>query len=231
MYQHSLFISDLHLSPQHTDITRHLFTFLQQQARDAQCLYILGDLFDYWIGDDDSAPWLSSIKQQFKELTRYGTTVYIMPGNRDFLLGTSFAASTNCHLLADPTVIQLYEKTILLKHGDDLCTDDLSHQKFRSYTHNTRLQHYFLALPLCTRHWIAKRIRHASRQRQYKQPIADINPQAITQALQQHKADLLIHGHTHKPLITEHRCVLGTWESQPYVLRFDQNGAQQIGIN
>lgn len=218
--QYTLFISDLHLRPQDPMRTEQFLQFLQEKAQKAEALYILGDFFDLWIGDDDPSPWLRPIKASLKTLvTTHGIPTYFMPGNHDVLLGKSFSRETACILLDDPTLIELYGQRIVLKHGDDLCTKDVRHQIFRYYTQKRGLRRCFLALPLKVRGWIAKHVQHQS----YKHHANDASIMTIDQAmvatiLKTYHADCLIHGHTHRPSIAKNRCVLPAWEEGPAAL-------------
>jgi UDP-2,3-diacylglucosamine hydrolase len=154
--RHTLFISDLHLEPKRPDITRCFFNFLQNQAPQADALYILGDFFEVWIGDDEDTIFHRSIIAALKQLTDSGLSVYFMRGNRDFLIGQAFIRATGCHLLSDPTRIQLYGKDVLLAHGDALCTADHKHQNFRKYAQNPAYNRFFLWLPLFIRRAISR---------------------------------------------------------------------------
>src|SRR3989338_620425 len=157
-----LFISDLHLQATEPQIAELFLQFLQQQASQAQALYILGDFFETWSGDDDQTSFHQTIQLALKTLTTH-VPVYIMHGNRDFLLGERFMATTGCQLLADPTKIQLFGVPTLLMHGDTLCTADIRYQRFRRLVRQNWLQKLFLLLPLSLRRGVAKRLRASSR--------------------------------------------------------------------
>src|SRR5262245_29070249 len=146
---HSIFISDLHLSPERPRIVETFFAFLAETAAHAECLYVLGDLFEYWVGDDDlDDSFNASIAAALAALAARGVVVSLMQGNRDVLLGTGFAARCGARLLDDPTLVDLYGTRTLLMHGDTLCTDDIEYQKFRAYAHDPGEQRRFLTQPL-----------------------------------------------------------------------------------
>lgn len=230
MNKHTLFISDLHLQVSQSKITDIFQYFIENQARKAEAVYILGDLFEVWLGDDDNTPFNNHIKSLLKSLTLRGIPVYIMPGNRDFLLGQDFASQTGCMLISDPLKIELYGKTVLLKHGDDLCTDDIKHIQFRNKTRNKYLQKLFLCLPLFIRRWLAKKIRKISTESNYNKPmdIMDVNPQAVKQAMETAQVSQLIHGHTHRPAILAERIVLAAWHDQGNALIYWESGEHEL---
>ena len=226
----TLFISDLHLSAQRPTITALFLNFLRRQALHAEALYILGDLFEYWIGDDtaeqpDNAP----IAQGLRALTASGVPVFIMHGNRDFLLGREFERLTGCRLLSEPAKIKLHGETLLLMHGDTLCTDDVDYQEFRRMVRDPAWQHVFLAKSTDEREQMARNAREMSRAAMTDKPpeIMDVNQGAVEAAIKQHGIYHLIHGHTHRP--AQHRfildgkparrTVLGDWYEQGSVLR------------
>lgn len=220
----TLFISDLHLSEQEPVITAGFLRFLQEEAPNADALYILGDLFDAWIGDDDPAPLHKTVAQALKSLTDSGVPCYFAHGNRDFLLGRRFAHQSGLQLLATETVLDLYGRRTLLLHGDTLCTDDHAYQNFRRKVHNPLIQRLFLWLPLSFRLRIAARMRAASqRANQHKSmTIMDVNADEVINRLHDHHATLMIHGHTHRPAIhvidqdsvKAERAVLGAWHQE-----------------
>lgn len=231
-----LFISDLHLSEQEPHITQLFLHFLQHRAPTAEALYILGDLFEAWAGDDDLSPYNKSIIAALKQLSDSNVRVYLMHGNRDFLIGKQFARLTGCQLLSDPCVIDLYGEATLLVHGDSLCTLDTNHIKFRQLTRHAVIKWLFLALPLFIRLWIIKKLRHASKAQGKKltADMMDIAPAALTQIMTEHSVQQLIHGHTHKPTLhwfTLHnklanRIVLSDWNQQGNVLICQPNSKQ-----
>ncbi|SRR5690554_477285 len=225
------FIADLHLSPVRPDITALFQHFLTHQARNAEALYILGDLFDAWIGDDDTSDFASTIQTALRQLTQQGVPVYFMAGNRDFLIGPQFAQQTGVQLLTEPTIIDLYGTPTLLLHGDTLCTDDVGYQRFRKIIRNPSLQRCLLALPLSMRMWIAKRLRAASKTQQpltqQQLAIMDVNTDTVAETFMAHQVTQMIHGHTHRPAIHQHllangqtaeRIVVGDWYTQGSML-------------
>ncbi len=236
---HTLFISDLHLQESEPKITQALLTILETKAPAADALYILGDFFEFWIGDDDLTPFHRLIMQALKKLTASGTPVYFMAGNRDFLIGKRFLQATGMQALADPSVINLYGQAILLSHGDCLCTHDLKHQKFRQ-RYNSRLNQFLFTtlLPLGLRRRIAQKIRqHSQAHYQASQPtIMDVTPDAVVQLMQDHQTTQLIHGHTHRPAIHQltinqqpaQRIVLGSWHEQASLLRYQSDGQYEL---
>ncbi len=199
----TLFIADLHLCAQEPAITAGFLRFLQREAVHADALYILGDLFEAWIGDDDPEPLHHEIAAALKALHQAGVPCYFIHGNRDFLLGKRFAKQSGMILLPEEQVVELYGRKILILHGDTLCTDDQAYQEFRKKVHNTWIQRAFLALPLRWRLKIAAKMRARSQQsNQYKSTaIMDVNPQAVEQAMLRHNVHWMIHGHTHRPAI------------------------------
>ena len=238
MSKHTLFISDLHLQASQPEITHIFQNFTENQARKAEAIYILGDLFEAWLGDDDNTEFNYYIKSLLKSLTLTGIPVYIMPGNRDFLLGQNFLEQTGCTIIPDPLKIQLYGKTVLLKHGDDLCTNDIKHIQFRNKTRNKYIQKLFLFLPLFIRHWLAKKIRKISTESNYNKPmdIMDVNSQAVEQAMEKAQVNQLIHGHTHRPAVHNiqinnqlaERIVLAAWHEQGNALIYWDSGEHEL---
>ncbi|MGD9000422.1 MAG: UDP-2,3-diacylglucosamine diphosphatase, partial [Granulosicoccaceae bacterium] len=226
-----LFISDLHLDAQLPQVTHLLETFVAQESAAAEAIYILGDLFEVWVGDDDDRPATRHFIDILRRMTATGTPVYVMHGNRDFLLGEKFCAETGCSLLPDPSVIELYGKRVLLMHGDSLCTDDIEHQQTRQQLRSTQWQNEFLAKPLAERIRLAQEYRHLSREQTRNKPdaIMDVNDDAVAEVMRKYGVDELIHGHTHRPAIHDisidgkpaRRIVLGDWNSCGSVLRVD----------
>ncbi|HVY21977.1 MAG TPA: UDP-2,3-diacylglucosamine diphosphatase [Steroidobacteraceae bacterium] len=234
-----MFISDLHLHAAQPDVIDQAIDFLRNEARTAEQLYILGDLFEFWIGDDDPDPVYSRIQDELKALTSSGVPCSVMHGNRDFLMGKQFAARTGCKLIDDGTLISLYGEPVLLLHGDVLCTDDHSYQRLRRIVRNPVIQWMFRQLPLARREKIAARIRAGSqRHTQSAQPmIMDVNAHAVERTFMQRHVNTIIHGHTHRPAIHTHslpnhaqatRIVLGDWHLQGSVLRWSQNGSYAL---
>ena len=231
----TLFISDLHLTAARPLINELFFDFLEREARTAEALYILGDFLEYWIGDDAlTQPEYRPIAENLRALTAAGTPVYLMRGNRDFLLGPRFEQETGCQLIDDPTVIDLYGTAVLLMHGDTLCTDDVDYLAFRRMTRAESWQRDFLAKPIDERDTIARGHRELSQQStaQKAPEIMDVTQPAVVATLRQHGVRQLIHGHTHRP--GEHvfeldgkparRTVLGDWYRQGSVLRCTPTG-------
>ena len=231
---YTLFIADLHLCQNRPDMTAAFMTFLHDQVTEAcDGLYILGDFFEYWIGDDDNSPFHQRISAALRETARI-TPIYFIHGNRDFLLGQRFAQACHMTLLPEEHLVDLYGRKTLLMHGDSLCTDDLAYMKFRQKSRKKWWQTMMLALPLFVRRRIAKKAREKSRQSQQAisdMSILDVTPKTVLERMQYHHVDLLIHGHTHRPNIhTLHdvptpgseaqRIVLGDWYEQGSYLIF-----------
>ncbi|HEX7915969.1 UDP-2,3-diacylglucosamine diphosphatase [Rudaea sp.] len=228
----TLFISDLHLDPQRPHIVDLYTELLAGEARRANALYILGDLFESWIGDDDDAALAARVAEATRALRDSGVPVWFMHGNRDFLLGADYAARAGMTVLADPSVIELGGERVLLMHGDTLCTDDVEYLKFRALVRDPRWQAQFLAKPLAERRAFAAQARGESRKHTSaaKPEIMDVNQEAVAAAMRAHGVHKLIHGHTHRPA-THHfdldgrlaeRVVLGDWYEQDSVVRIDQ---------
>ena len=232
----TLFISDLHLHPSRAAIIQCFLTFLKQQRTRAEALYILGDLFESWIGDDHPEPVYHSVKSALRVFSDAGTPVYLMHGNRDFLLGTQFATESGCRLLPDPARLELYGTTTVLMHGDSLCSDDKDYQHFRRTVRDPAWQREILGLPVKQRLQMARQALDFSAQsKQGKdETIMDANQDAIRRAVEENQADLLIHGHTHRPGIhrfTQNgreitRIVLGDWYETGSVLAMNHQGWQ-----
>jgi UDP-2,3-diacylglucosamine hydrolase len=219
---HTLFISDLHLTTERPQANQQFFEFLAQIAPAAQALYILGDLFEYWVGDDDTTdPLNASVAVALKALAARGTAVYFLHGNRDFLVGEDFAARSGAQLIPDPTLIDLHGTRTLLMHGDTLCTDDIEYQKQRTIYRNPQMQAQLLQLPLAVRHQKARELRalSVSSKSGKAAEIMDVSPAAVDAVLREHQYPRLIHGHTHRPARHEHvvdshaceRWVLNDW--------------------
>ncbi len=232
------FISDIHLEDRHPQITDNFLRFMDAMAPQADALYVLGDLFEVWIGDDIRSPLHENIIASFANLHAKGIPVYFIHGNRDFLIGKKFAAQTGIILLPDPMLIELYGRPVLLMHGDLLCTDDEAYQRFRRRVHNPIIQRLFLLLPKFIRRNIATSLRKKSQQ--YGQQVApliqDVNQQAVERSLLHYQTDTLIHGHTHKPALHNFmlngkpakRIVLAAWHNGGEILRYDEQ--HQISI-
>jgi UDP-2,3-diacylglucosamine hydrolase len=214
----SLFISDLHLSAERPDRVRLFQGFLEQRAPRAETLYILGDLFDVWIGDDLDVPPIPQIKTALHTLAQGGTRIRLMHGNRDFLLGEHFCAESGCELLPDPSLIELQGIRTLLMHGDSLCTDDLDYQAFRRQVRDPAFIEHFLSQSIPRRIAMVTEFRTKSGEATSMKPedIMDVNPRAVAESMRQHDARRLIHGHTHRPAL--HRFELDGREVSRYVL-------------
>ena len=232
----TLFISDLHLSGERENITELFINFLDQRASKADALYILGDLYEVWPGDDMIQPdYLSSITKM-KQLADNGLPLFIMQGNRDFLMAEKFSEVSGATLIEDPTIIDLYGIPTLLMHGDTLCTDDVDYQKFREMVRNPNWKKEFFSLPNEERLAMTTKYRKASKEETSKKSmnIMDVNQQAVETTMQEHNVKQLIHGHTHRPAIHEFsvdnkkmkRIVLGDWFEQGSVLVCNKSGCQ-----
>jgi UDP-2,3-diacylglucosamine hydrolase len=232
----TILISDLHLTPESPETLAHFHHFLGS-LENIDSLYILGDLFEYWLGDDASETLgHSPIEDALKDLTNVGTPVRIMPGNRDFLLGQEFAYRTGSTILKDATVESFFGRKILLLHGDSLCTDDEAHQKFRLIVDQPEWQSRFLEKPISERDDIGRAIRFRSNiEKRYKTShIMDVNQHAIEAALESTKTSFLIHGHTHRPglhqwLLNGRPCarvVLGDWSVGPSWIELRESDLQ-----
>jgi UDP-2,3-diacylglucosamine hydrolase len=233
----TLFISDLHLDESRPEIVDLFERFLAGEARGADALYILGDLFESWIGDDDDSPLAQRVAHALHALNDSGVPIYFMRGNRDFVLGKDFARKAGMIILDDPTIIELHGEPVLLMHGDTLCTDDVDYQRFRRIMHNRWFQRLALALPLSIRRRIAGRLRGQSQKHVARkaESIMDVNQSAVEAAMREHGVRLLIHGHTHRPAThrfdvdgqTAERIVLGDWYDQSSILTWPRPSADR----
>ena len=232
----TLFVSDLHLDPARPEITALLLRFLQREAASADALYILGDLFEAWVGDDDPSSTGQQVAEGLRRLADAGVPVYFVHGNRDFLVGQDYAGRAGMRILPDPAVVSLYGEPVLLMHGDLLCTDDHAYQAFRAQTRDPHWQAKFLAQPLAARQAFAAQARQASMSRQKEmidgdracfETVTDVNPQAVEATLARYGVATLVHGHTHRPAVHAvrigdregRRIVLGDWYEHGSVLR------------
>ncbi|WP_105902781.1 UDP-2,3-diacylglucosamine diphosphatase [Vibrio gangliei] len=232
----TLFIADLHLSPLRPDITDCFLRFMQQEAPQAEKLYVLGDLFEFWIGDDDNSPFNISIKNAFKTLTQQGVECFFIQGNRDFLLGKRFCAETGMTLLPDTAVIDLYGTPTLILHGDTLCTRDEKYQEFRKTVHQKWLQTLFHWIPLFIRRKIVSNVQAKikKQKRRKHMDIMDVTPEEVVHELEKNNVIHMIHGHTHRPDIHQHktangmatRIVLGDWYEQGSILVCNSTGCE-----
>lgn len=223
-----LFISDLHISLEKPEITRRFLRFLKQRAAKAATVYILGDLFDTWIGDDDPTPPNNKIRLQLKKLTSSGTQVYLQPGNRDFLLGEQFCRDTGVILIGDYVVIDLFGVPTLLTHGDLLCSDDLPYQAFRALSRTPGWQRSVLSKPLLVRLLAARwyRLRSFFHKRKKSLEIMDVNQDTVVEVMRRHDCLRLIHGHTHRPNI--HNFIINRQPAQRFVLADWRKNAAEV---
>ena len=230
----TLFISDLHLEESRPDITGAFLGFLEAEAMGVERLYILGDFFEAWIGDDERTPLQEQVAAALRGVRDSGTAIYLMHGNRDFLIGEDFCARAGATLLDDPTVIDLYGTPALLMHGDSLCTDDVEYQKFRANMRNPKTAEMLLARPLKDRQLMARQLREISMAKNQgkAEAIMDVNLDEVVSEFERHDVQLMIHGHTHRPATHEleangrpaRRIVLGDWDKNVWwlVARADQ---------
>jgi UDP-2,3-diacylglucosamine hydrolase len=237
----TLFISDLHLEDSRPEMTGKLLSLLQEQARDAEALYILGDLFEYWIGDDALSPTAREVARGIRQLAESGVPCFFMHGNRDFLLGSNYAELTGFELLPESLVVDLYGTPTLLLHGDTLCTDDTAYQAFRNQVREPAWQAGFLALPIDQRLQVAQEARDASKQHTStaSMEIMDVNQGAVLDAFGEHGVRNMIHGHTHRPAFHDHelpdgasasRIVLADWYQKGSALKVSPDGASVLNL-
>ncbi|WCE30707.1 UDP-2,3-diacylglucosamine diphosphatase [Vibrio sp. SCSIO 43137] len=232
----TLFISDLHLTPSRPDITDCFFSFLHNEAINADALYILGDLFEFWVGDDDNNAFNQQIKAALKQLTGSGVPCFFVQGNRDFLVGRRFEKETGVKLLPDVCKIDLYGRQAIILHGDTLCTDDHKYQAYRKKVHLPWLQFLYNRLPLSIKLKIVSRVQNdiAEEKKSKNLDIMDVNQSEVVDEMNRYSVDLMIHGHTHRPDIhhfesgtgDKTRIVLGDWYQQGSVLVFSQSSFQ-----
>ncbi len=230
----TLFIADLHLSPDRPTSLNLALDFLAGRAKRAKALYILGDLFEVWLGDDDDEPVYKSILTALHDLT---IPIFVMHGNRDFLLGPKFSAMTGCQLISEYQVIELYGKPTLLMHGDILCTLDTDYQTFRHQVRNPKWQQFFLSQPLAVRRKFTKEARESSKMKIKNtcDEIMDVTVEAVSENLAKYNVTQLIHGHTHRPNVHEDngniRWVVGDWnEDSAIILVCDSEGCRLIDL-
>jgi UDP-2,3-diacylglucosamine hydrolase len=228
----TLFISDLHLDPERPAITELFGRFIDGEARGADALYILGDLFEAWVGDDDPSDTGAFVAARLRALRDAGVPVRFIRGNRDFLLGQDYARRAGMEILPDPAVVMLHGKPTLIMHGDLLCSDDTAYQQFRAQTRDPAWQAHFLAQPLAARMAFAQQARAASKAHQSglqaqgaMDAITDATPATVEDTFARYGIDRIIHGHTHRPKVHDTaggtRIVLGDWYDQGSVLRMD----------
>lgn len=232
----TLFISDLHLDPERPAITELFLDLLNTRARNSDAIYILGDLFEAWIGDDDHSPMNQAVCKGLGDCVSTGIPVFVMHGNRDFLLGEEFAKASSCTLLDDPALIDLYGTPTLLMHGDMLCTDDTEYMSFRRMVRDPQWQAELLSKSLQERQMIASGMRNQSRQQTGGKPesIMDVNDEAVREVMSTYNVQRLIHGHTHRPAVHDllladtpaQRIVLGDWYEQGSLLECTSSGCR-----
>jgi len=230
----ALFVSDLHLDAASPAIAQQFHAFLEDEARSAEALYILGDLFEVWLGDDDPDPAARATVRALRALTDSGVPVFVMHGNRDFLIGDRFCRETGATLLADGTVVELHGERAVLMHGDALCTDDAGYQHLRRIVRNPLVRGIFRVMTLEQRRAFARRLRAGSREHvgMTAPEIMDVNAEAVAQAFRMAGVRTMIHGHTHRPAIhpleidgaPAKRVVLGDWYTQGSVLEVSPGG-------
>lgn len=235
----SLFVSDLHLTEERPEANERFISFVEGKARDAEALYILGDFFEYWVGDDDLGdPFNAVIAGLLANLTRSGVRLYFLHGNRDFLIGERFCAATGARPLPDPSVHEVEGVKTLLVHGDTLCTDDLEYQAWRRRARDPAFQAEFLAKPLAERRQAVLEMREKSRLVvQGKTPqIMDVNEDAVREAMRSHGVRRLMHGHTHRPgrhalEVDGERCerwVLPDWYGRGGYIEVNRRGPRMV---
>ncbi len=232
----TLLVSDLHLDASVPAIARQFLAFVDGEARDARALYVLGDLFEAWLGDDDPDPAGRGIVAALRRLTDSGVPVFFMHGNRDFLIGRRFAAETGARLLADGTIVDLHGERVLLMHGDVLCTADHSYQRLRRILRNPVVGFTLRHLPLGARRRLGRKLREGSQMHvgATAAEIMDVTPAAVLEEMRRAGVRTLVHGHTHRPAIHEfqldgapaRRIVLGDWYTQGSVLEWRDDGVE-----
>ena len=227
-----LFVSDVHLDSAAPQAIEQFLSFLRAEAAGAEALYILGDLFEAWVGDDDEEPANERVCRALRTLTATGVACFALHGNRDFLLGSGFCERSGCRLLPDPVIAELDGERVLLAHGDALCTDDHAYQELRSIVRDRAWQQRFRSLPRAHREQLANEARAGSRRHTARTvpDIMDVNPQAVSAAFRATRVARMVHGHTHRPGVHElevdgqrvQRIVLGAWYEQGSFLRYER---------
>ena len=235
------FISDLHISESQPEIAGQFIDFLENSTKETDALYILGDLFEYWIGDDDPNPYYKPIISALNNYTASGVTTYFMHGNRDFLIGAIFAKKTGIKILKDPSNIKINDEKIMISHGDIFCTDDREYQITRKLTRDPEWQKMMLRKSIAERINFAQESRDKSKDhtKYLDENITDVNQDEINKTFQKNNITKLIHGHTHKPAIHDtlinniphQRLVLGDWYEQGSILNWDQSGPNLVTLN
>jgi UDP-2,3-diacylglucosamine hydrolase len=225
-----LFISDLHLAPERPEVTRAFLSFLSNRASKASALYILGDLFEAWIGDDDPTDMAAEVQAALRKLSDSGVELFIQQGNRDFLLGKRFIKRCAAVMLGDEHIIEHAGYRALAMHGDSLCTDDIDYQRFRRKARNPIYKWCLSHLPLKRRQKLATdwRAKSMAANSNKASAIMDVNAEAVTEVMSKYGVEVLIHGHTHRPnrhlLANGERIVLGDWHDLGWVLCLDDSG-------
>ena len=237
----ALFISDLHIDASRPAITEQFLTFLATDARHAEVLYILGDLFESWVGDDAADAAQTAAIAGISALTSHGVPCFVMHGNRDFLLATQFCRMSGAELLPDPLIVTLYGEPVLVMHGDALCTDDRAYQRLRATVREPDWQRQFLALSIASRRALAGAARVGSQAHTaaIEYAITDVNADSVAAALRNAGTTTLLHGHTHRPAIHAlqvdgrpcTRIVLGDWYDQGSVLRWNHHGPELVSLS
>lgn len=227
----AVFISDLHLHPEQVNISERFYQCIEWVGKHSKTLYILGDFFHVWPGDDGFSPWSLQIAAALKGLSKAGVTVYFMPGNRDFLVGKRFYKESGAIKMVEPHLIQLGDTKVLLVHGDRFCTKDWSHQCFRRLTRNPIFAALFLSLPFSLRNKLVASVREFSEQGAYKPNIMGTVPSVVIKGMERSGVNTVIHGHTHVPGLTEHQYkgqnfrqyILSDWDDKPELLCYDKS--------
>ena len=224
------FISDLHLDPNENKRTEAFLDLLSNDCIKYEALFILGDLFEYWVGDDDNSPLAIQVKKSLKKYANQGNKIYFIHGNRDFLIGSEFAKDSGVQIIKDQHIMEYSGKKIMLSHGDVFCTDDQEYQNLKSRIRSKKWVDNFLSQPLDKRIAIAEDMRSKSKDASSNKPenIMDTNNDSIDHCIKHNNLDLLIHGHTHRPEIKKlsngsMKVVLGSWEDEGWVFEYDYN--------
>jgi UDP-2,3-diacylglucosamine hydrolase len=233
-----LFVADIHLSRQRPDLIRAFVSFLEDTAKDCRELYLIGDIFEAWIGDDYLDPILDPVTKALQNFSARGSLLYFQQGNRDFLVNTKFTDLIGAELLPESLIVKLPSTNALVMHGDQLCTDDTDYQDFRTMVRSPQWQQEFLRKPIDERLQIAEFLRNTSKEQtsQKSTQITDVNRGAVVQAMQNAQVELLIHGHTHRPNCHELdigsskcvRMVLGDWDTSLWYIKCDTSGCKLI---
>lgn len=229
-----LFISDLHLSEKRPELVEGFINFCNNKAIKANSLYILGDLFDAYLGDDDKNSTLQIVISELKKLNTNNVKVFFMRGNRDFLVDQEFSQLSNCEIILDPKILDFYEKKILLMHGDLLCTDDKAYMEFRKHIQSKKIKNEILSKPLSDRVKLSNSLRAKSKSANAKKSddIMDVNQFSVIRTMKSHNVKILIHGHTHRPMVHEineingSRYVLGDWDKNGWYLKLNKMGLE-----